>query len=832
MTSQEWTNDGFPDKDRPDNEKDAKYVVSVLRRIIGDWQGYATYGAYNGNTPVWNTINIYGAPFWAQELRDFSAGLNTNDKLRKFHQLNDPKANDIQTAMKTDWTPSRFQVKIARKVSQLMYDRDTKFYARPLDPTSVSRSEMERYQRMARTKRLSDPDYQRMAELMGSGEKLQPHEPQTLAELDIYERMGPRDQASMRLTTTVKMLLNASDYPNLCRVAMADEFRDTGICIVVIEVSPAGIPYPRVVKVEDAVLPWSDRDFRNMPWAGYMRYMTITELRAEVGDAWGPRDSEKWKQAKSMMGRGDGRTIPIAGVNGLPMTGVRNMPGRIPVFTGFFKDYNHWVQNERKVRDGKVIYEEGVDGVPPKPRWTQRREEYEVVYKGNYVVGTVDSPSGGSECLHWGCGLALNQQSMTDELHRTEIPMVVEAYGMTNMRNLPIARQILGQMTNIEALIQKLRDLTNKIVPPGVGQFDIDGLIDSMAQLENPGDRTTFIAHAIEMFYANGSIGMSTPADAPDGVPRQRQLLQPHAGFIPKFEEIANQIAIEMNWLQEALGFNDTTMGNTADNKSLVGAMKLQVQATAQSLGYLFKAWDNLERRVALQLYKVFQCTMSQGAVLEGAANLLGEPGESYFRFASQDDPGTIGIEVRMQMTDEQKIDLNTALEAAQALGTIGPMDRAAVMMIDDFRMAMAILDSRIKLNEEKAHQRQMEVAKANQQGALQAEQMRQQGLLDKMDAEMKMLNMKLQGEGKNQLDAIGAKGQIDLQAKMAQIQADQDKVLQTLAAMLDKQEMMIKSQERIAAGSNVTKLQVGRESNETSKEIAEEGAERKTGED
>src|SRR6187200_3001196 len=137
-------------RDRPDSEKGPEYIAKMIVSFYRTWLGYPLMSQSGG-------LSIYGSPWYAQQNRLYMDGHNTGDNLRKTHQLNDDKANDVMTAMLIPWDPSMFQVKVMNILRHFLVDRDTRLTAMAQDPTSVNRRDMERFQRYARMKMAKDP---------------------------------------------------------------------------------------------------------------------------------------------------------------------------------------------------------------------------------------------------------------------------------------------------------------------------------------------------------------------------------------------------------------------------------------------------------------------------------------------------------------------------------------------------------------------------------------------------------------------------------------------------------------------------------------------------
>jgi hypothetical protein len=824
--------EGFPSKDIPDSGKDEQYVLKFLKAMHRTFCSYPMYGQYGaGGMGVAGTETMYAAPWMMQRYRDFSRALNTGDKMRKAHQLNDGDANGAQTAMKIHWDPSLVQWKPMNLISSMLAQRDTELVATPLDPTSVDRRTRERYRKLSRIHTAQDNALKGAASMMGVDMAIPADQPQTEEEFLIWEAMGPKDAAATSLTLAVSLMHLKSDYRNRVRTRLSEELRDTGIGIVTVDTSPAGLPIAKVIRVEDAVLPWFDDNARDLPWAGYIEFKTPEEVLAKVGRAWGGPDSAEYKEKKRQLydlaksGASDGRvfTDPLGSYS-------YRRAGRVPVFTGFFKDINHFPVSSRKGKGGRKVYASGEKG----GKWTTDRYCYEVVYKGSLVIGTHDSTPGGGErkhCLHWGCGLAYNQPRMMDDLYTTRIPMVVRAYGMTEMRNRSVAHVAMVKCLEIEELTIKIRDFIRKMVPPGLGKINIDALTLAMTDLNVTAEAK--VALAVEMFSQTGSVPYKeTDNEDPVNTLKRSEPFSPHAGLIPDLERLASQLSWHKNEFYETIGLNDALLGNQAPERTSATSLKMQAAGGQSALNFLYSTFDEIEEQVALVEYGILQCTMQEGFVLEGMSRLLGDPAEKYVRFASEDDPGSIGIEAVMHLTDEQRYQINEALDKAITAGAIDPVDKAIILKVKNFDLALRMLRSRMDIKARKAHERQQQLVQQQSEGNMQAVQA-QAGVKKEETAMLAEIQASLQQlKGQQEIDKINAKAGVEssrderamvqeMHRMMVEMQEDSRQLQMKLEAG-DRMNMRDnRTREVIAEEAIRSNEQISREANESREEVA-----------
>ncbi len=747
--------DGANFKMVPDSEKDKAYILRRGLQFYQVWSGYPLSTASGAAT-----INC--SPWWAQRNRDFSRGLDTGDEQRTAYQLNDPKANDAATAMLIPWDPSMFQVKPMNIIRHFLEKRATSISAYPADPSSTNMRMKDRFRKMAKAKLAKDPMIQQMDAAMGVPAQLPPTEPQNESEVDLYSKMTPKDAASAMLTNAITLMHNMNGYNATTRKRMAGELIDTGIAIVAVRPMANGMPEAVSVMVEDAILPYNrDGIFDDVTFGGWIDWRTPTQVLAEMGEEGREGDL---KQLYSLVGRPDGRLAPVGVTQG------NYKPNCVPVLRMYFKDVNHVEVSSRKSRDGGEIYREGE---PKNKKWRSSKKAYEVVYQLNWVIGSSQDPTKIDStdeklgrCLAWKCQLMDSQPRngvtkngidpvSPDGGYKVSIPMVIRGHNMTNMAALSIAELARVKMMEINNMIIQIRHAIQSIIPPGLGEVHVDAIMAAMADLSMPPEEK--VPYALKMFRQIGAIPVKRGMiETPDGMSLDSRVMTPHPGFMGDIERMVNAIESFKSWLYEVLGVNDATMGNTTDSKMLVGTLKIQAQGTAAALGTLFDCFDCLERDVALLEYKTLRCSLKNGLILEGPVEeTFGQPAMKWLRFTEEDDPGCIGIIVEQKINDEEKLKLHEACMEYMQLGLLTPGDKLAVERIENYQLAVALLDSRVKRNQDDQHKRNLEVQQAAAQGAAQSAQV-------VSDAKSKDAELKAATEAQNVQVKAGAQMEIE----------------------------------------------------------------------
>ena len=354
-----------------------------------------------------------------------------------------------------------------------------------------------------------------------------------------------------------------------------------------------------------------------------------------------------------------------------------------------------------------------------------------------------------------------------------------------------------------------------------------DAIERTMQDMEMPASVT--MAHYIELFQQSGSAVFSEidSIDPTMSLGSRQEPIKVQPGAIGNISELVQQLEYHKNALDETLGLNDALLGNQTSDRQSVGGLKIQAQAGSNALGFLFDTFDEIEEQAALVEYGLLQCTMQEGFVLEGMSKMMGDPAEKYIRFSSEDDPGSVGIQAVMYMTQEQRAMMDESLNLAVSAGKIEITDRAWILRAKNFDVAMRMLESRINFRAKKAHENQMQLVDRQTQGNQQAAQIQAQSRQEESAMQAQLMTAITQLKADLRLREIQEQGKIDgdLNAQDMMVQMRQDQM--KLASMVEQLSMKLENDRYIAMETNNTKREISKETNETKEEIAEESAEK-----
>lgn len=804
---------GLPDQNRPDVEKDTRYVLDYLCAIHKRWSGWCATGTGSNARDVntGGTKTIYGNHAEIAKMRDFVYGLLDALEYKRVHSMDSADAANPKTQRAVHFVMPKYAMKYFDMLADMLYDRDSEVSVTALDSESTDSGIWQQETAKSRIRMAHNPKFRAQAEAMGQVDKIQlpADHPQSLAEYEEWGGDNIKIAASMAVKMAIDGNLSLVDYYEKIRPLIARELIATGLVVIAHPMNARGYAVPTVIPYEDAVLPETNDNWTKPQWMGFTRDMVLGQIASEAGE-YISKEDYKWI-GDHQRGLAGGPKA-VWGTND-PLKGMK-------VFTGYFMDVNHYTVG--KDADGYWVR---VGPGDDRSLFSEVRERpYEVVYQGSFIVGSEGRGKGADgkpkPPIHWACGPAENQQRSQANLYSTRIPMVAKAYHMNKMKVRPLAQVVHDHYHIIVKAHLEIENLLNHIIPPGmvIDPTFLDGVFgDGGKQASRPDLLQT--GRDTGIWFVN----FKNPDD-PEG-PMISRPVELTGGFIPEFERLSGLILNQLDMLERVIGFNEGTNAATTQERSAAHNVQMQAQATARALSYMFKTQDLAEQELFYGMYGMMQNAYRGGRPMAEYVQLYGSKLPQLVSLTAGNDCKSIGLKVSVSMSREERDRINQALEAAMANGEITSDDYVYIYGLRDMNMKARVLKTR-----------RMERAKQQQdnQMALVQQQGQQNAQAVQMGAEATMARAKAQADAmlaKEQMrtEADTAKFQMQLQDNQmqvsAQMQADMMKIARQMEASLELLDRKIEGQKEIDAANNATKERIASDSNETKEEVAEKAA-------
>ena len=826
-------NDAMPSKEIPDAKKGTGYVIDWLMAMYRSQAQYPMYHTIMGeNAPRHDDNTGITRTLWhnfadIQRAREFMNGLGDALELKKVHALSGPEANGIETARAVHWRQPKFMLRIMDRMRNNLRDRATNLIVTALDRDSVTRANRAKYSALAKAKAANNPRIKALDQAMGVEDQmaLPSDQPQNVSE---WEQWGSnlKDATAMTIEMALMALDGMEDYRQRMRPLMASAIVSDGVLAMASMVNAKGVPERMFIPIENLVFPYTTNNWDDMPWGGYLRWMTSGEIAHEAG---GQVSESQFKRIEEKTNL----ALPDEPYGGNPLQ--RRWPnhqrsGRTLVFTGYFKDHNHYAAgddgNGNRVRvTGEYEYRKGngQDTIvqDDKVYANAKATRYEVVYQGNWVVGTGEGKGNdGEEPIHWGCGLAYNQPRMKNALGKTRIPMVVKAYRMNEMRVRSAAMIAQDHYHPITQIEMEIAHLLNKIIPPGA-ILDETWLDDVLADGGKQASRSDILKNQQDTGYLFLRFkNLDDPMN-----PDKRVRVEMHDAMIPRFSELTTLLREKLSLFEMAMGYNPAASGGTLEERTAARNAQIMVRQSDLAQAYLTEVLDSVEQELYLIMFGQLQGAMAAGNDFEGYATLYGETLPQLVRLTADTDPGSIGLHLEVRMTDEERDAIMQDLATARANGEITGDDYISIRGMRNLKQMARTLELRRQTRSREEHERRMQIAQQQTQGNMEAANVQVQGNAQRVQMEVQARLQEMQMKHEKQMAELQLKLQADSQNTSAQFQGDLAKMMMQFQQSVELLNMKLAGEKELASDANRSRERVAESVNETDLEIAERNA-------
>lgn len=824
---------GMPSKDRPDSEKDWRYVVEVMKAVHHSQNAYRGINQYTGTT---STLGTYG-PGGVMDVKADSLGItdtiyrnwvelaaartwmNGTDsglEYKEVHRLDSSTGTNIKSSRNISWATTKWHLRVVDSTINNMRDRATDRIVTAMDMQSVDNATREKFGMKSRIVNMSKPRFKAQAEAMGVGEdfKIPADQPQDLLEWQVWAGNEIKGAMAQAVEEALGGVDAVEDYHQRIRPQIAEELFATGVLIMASFVNANGFPVRKVVRLQDAILPRTTDNWQNPELMGFYEWLTDYEIFQRTTSL---DEAQRKRITKMCMANGG-----YDQYSGTAMSGMYARAGRVRVMTLYFMDYNHFVAG-----DDAEGYRVQIDPADAKDYTNVKSTAYEVSYQGSWIVDTgtgegrdgLDPENG---AIHWGCGLSYGQIRMRNAIGRVRLPMCAKAVRMSDMRVKAPAAIGREHYATINHLTMQIRNMVNSIAPPGaiIDVRFFNGVLGDDGKQELPSNIIkAWQDNNIMLVHYGGT-------DDPDNPTPSRKELRVELtdARIPDLGRLIEYLRAEMQLFEMAMGYNDASVGNTLEERNAARNVQVMMEATDRSHNYLYQTMDAVEQEISLVTYGQIQNLVRNGGKFEAqkVATLYGEVLPKVVSFTEDVDPGSIGLKLEVRMTEAERARIKAAVDADYAKGAITVDDYIAIQSIPNLKQQAAFLKSRREMREREAHARQLEVitedtkkiqASAEAQGKLQQENAAM--IAEQKDKEMDRIHAhQLELQDRKHADSIEA---IEV-SSMKRI----EELAETFKASLNELVMKLTTDRQVAAGSDATKERVEASHDDAKIEVAD----------
>lgn len=722
----------YPDLFAPKNVKMTKgYGIRYFSAMYADWVGE------NGNLLDIRSRRI-------RENRRYSSGMQSVDKYKQMFV--DQQGDLSYTSI--DWSIVPIIPKFVDVVANGILNQDHNVTVESIDRDS--QDEKVQKKRELQAKMLLKDFTEDFSKLSGIDLSKQVEGlPETNEELDLYMDLSYKQAVEISMEEGINYVMSYNDFLEIKKRVVRDLIDlNEGATKTDIEGDAIKIRYVDPLYLIRSYS--NDPTNRDVYHVGEIRYMTIGELKYAVNEEV-PEDV--WFEiAKKHVGKhGNPSKIAKRPVFYELSNSYEHDEFKIAVLDGEFLAYNHDLYEKKETRYGTYTYTRKPDDYePPKnPRYKreQYRDNYEVWYKGLWVVGT-------EYCFDYGLKRNMirpydNRSSVRCSYTMYHISPVDGVSKSLTERMIPFADQI--QLAHL-----KLAQHMAKARPRGMA-FNLDSLENVMK-----GDGGEFTPLELQdVLQQTGNLYYRQVQDdgmTPSGNPFQEL----EGGVGNALQEFILVYNYNLERIRDVTGLNEARDGSIPDKDALVGVQKLAVQLSNNATRHIDDAFMYILKETALNstmyIQHIIKYKSNYKYMYDCLVSAIGRVSVDSISAIDNVPLRHFGIFIEVAPDEVEKEYLERNIQIALQQQTIELEDASEIRRIKNIKLA----ERKLKVIREKRKKEKVEEAKRNSQ--LNA-QVQEKSAAAKAKVDLQVEN------GKAEMDMKKMQMEFDLKMKLAEME-------------------------------------------------------------
>ena len=692
---------GFPDPLADKKTKDSPaYILQYNKAIYNSFSRFGLRILSNDKAKYRNLANYY-------------LGLQQIDRYKKRMDVWNEDEPGKDTFLNIDWQVLNLAYKFVNIMTDKIVATGYDVELESIDPLALDmRRDMEH------TMKAIMDNKEWMAEM---GIKLNPEQlgfdPELLPDhtdgLKIHMDMTIKDEFAMQGEMAINMHMNNNDFEQVRK-----EYNRDGVIygIEVVETRNDRYGNTKIKRIspETAIIANSkSEDFKDVPWGGYIEYMSFEEFQISAGTQFTEAEYEDiYENHASAIPTGDTRFMFTPDM--LQTAGDK----KISVLKSYYKvNIQNTYVKKSDSRGNSRLYSSG-NNVKEKEGQSIIRDTYEVVYESRWIIG--------SEYIYE-YGMLTDMEVDPKNPCATRIPLHVIYPNMLNGMSNSVLQSCLPIFDAINVSWYQFQHLMASIIPDGIA-IDQDALAD--ITLGKGGKKAT-PKDLLDLYYKKGTYIYSSKGL--DGTNRTHAPVTPlNNSTHEKAVSHLNNVFTLINILRQLTGMNEGVDASTPSPDALVGTMQMAAAGANSALGFLYGADRLMVKHVSESLLLLTQNAIRRGDI-EGYVDSVGIGSVKFWQINKDITLRQFGMKIVVRPTQAEWTELYQQIAGALEKGILDYSDFSVIREMTNLketRKYMAIVE-RHKKKEAAAQQQAMmeQQGQLNQQAVLTAEQAKQQTL-------------------------------------------------------------------------------------------------------
>lgn len=726
MYNRDKSSSGFPNPLATQQEKqDKSYGLSYAKAIESQW------GKMSDKKSLYGSRNeIFSRN------RNYANGTQDTSIYKQLLTSLAPNGGD-GSLLNLDFTPVPVLPKFVRIVVNKILSRNPYPNLEAVDP--ISSSEKNKEKQRLRTQVSVKKELQELKEQTGGLVLDQDPDglPDTIEEADIFLDTNIKTDAEIAAQVATNLTLSWNNFNDGTYRRCVNDLAALGMAVVKRTNDPNyGIKTDYVDPANFVHSYTEDPFFEDAVYAGYVREVTLSELKRIAGDELTERDlKEIMKVATKKSDRFGSAIHDYRSYN----TNEDYSQYMVQILDFEFVSVDCMYFEEKPNRYGNTgFYYEGFEYKEKKGSVFERtphKMETEMLYGGTYILGT-------KFVINY--GMVANVPKNIHDLSRCRMSFSPVATNLKDNMPKSMVDSCIGFADMLQITHLKLQQAIAKAKPDGL-IIDIEGLEN--VQLGKGGELQPLELHDI---YEQTGVFYYRSKNPEGGF--QNPPVREIGNSIRNINELIGLYNHYLRLIRDTTGINEAMDASSPKGDALVGVRQQAIAAGNNAIYDITNSAMMLYKKVCQDIVKCIQIIPSESVLMSVYKNAIGEENMNVLSSFSDLPMYNFGVQVQKEMEDEERQYLEQNIQIALSQKEIDLEDAMAVRDLRDINQAERLLivrrQKRMKKQQQIAQQNSQMQAQQQAQAAQVASQSRMQEM--QMESQLKFQELQL----KNQLEA------------------------------------------------------------------------------
>lgn len=550
--------------------------------------------------------------------------------------------------------------------------------------------------------------------------------PGTIEEAEFYYGLNNKQREELLLQMMIEFVMKTNNYKTVKRRLLKDLMVNNTAGVMDMIDASGKIAFEVVPSEELVYGPSKYDDFNDSAYFGRYKRMNISDFRKLNGNTM--TEDQIYSVAKSFQNKNT--------------NGLINYPFTQSYYTAFRRPYDSfvidvlwvWYKAEKNIKtasgvdnNGRFVFDMG-DNLDQKtnPNKTLEQKVIFVGYEGWWVVNT-------DFIVGW--GPSSNMLKSDNELEKVESPLTVFMIDNDGeMDSTSMVEDMIGPIIEMDLDILKIQQIKAQQAPNGL-LIDVEGLENIDLGLGRgalkPLELREIRSQQGDVYYRS----KNEPGDPTPNTP----VKELKGDFGNVLQELIADYNFQLGTIRDYIGVNEYRDGSTVNPKTGLGVIQNQMETSNAATMHMYDALLSIVTRLARHIAQRLWDAIRNPNIFSGYVEILGQENIDFIKNADLITSSLYDIDIEVDMSDEEKQNLESEIQIALSKGQITEADIIAIRNMPNMNYAaqyLAVISS-------KNQAQQQQIAAQNMQMNAEATN---NALVLKTESEQKVASIQVQG--------------------------------------------------------------------------------------